>query len=80
MKKLRFVIFTLLIMLLLCSAARGSDDGAHTPHTNAKTSCNAGGFAICFAAQNRSSTTFSGGTSSRDGLCMYIFMYLNEEA
>ena len=82
MKKLRFVIFVMLIMLLLCSAARAvrSAPEARVACANAKTSCTAGGFPICIGAQNRSSTTFSGGTSSSAGLCMNIFMYLNEEA
>lgn len=81
MKKLRFVIFVMLIMLLLCSAARAVRSvPTARACANAKTSCTAGGFCICIGAQNRSSTTFSGGTSSSAGLCIYIFMYLNEEA
>ena len=81
MKQLRFVILIMLIMLLLCTArAVGTDRTARAGRTNAKTSCTAGGFPICIGAQNRSSTTFSGGTSSSAGLCMNIFMYLNEEA
>ena len=81
MKKLRFVIFVMLIMLLLCSAARAVRPAPEAlPGQIQKTSCTAGGFCICIGAQNRSSTTFSGGTSSSAGLCMNIFMYLNEEA
>ena len=81
MKKLRFVIFVMLIMLLLCSAARAVRPAPEAlPGQIQKTSCTAGGFPICIDAQNRSSTTFSGGTSSSAGLCIYIFMYLNEEA
>lgn len=81
MKKLRFVIFVMLIMLMLCSAARAV---RLTPAAQAaqmqKPPAQQEVFAVCMDAQNRSSTTFSGGTSSRAGLCMNIFMYLNEEA
>lgn len=83
MKKLRFVIFVMLIMLLLCSAARAvraAPAAWPVQMQKPQTSCTAGGFCICIGAQNRSSTTFSGGTSSSAGLCIYIFMYLNEEA
>ena len=78
MKKLRFVIFVMLIMLLLCSAARAVRSVAvqmQKPPAAQEVFPYAG-----MDAQNRSSTTFSGGTSSSAGLCMNIFMYLNEEA
>lgn len=83
MKKLRFVIFVMLIMLLLCSAARAVRPAPEAlPGQIQKTSCTAGGFPYVsiIDAQNRSSTTFSGGTSSSAGLCIYIFIYLNDEA
>ena len=80
MKQLRFVILIMLIMLLLCPAARAAQTPGCKHRTNGKTSCIAGGFLVCIYLQNRSSTTFSGGTSSREGLCMNIFMYLNDEA
>ena len=81
MKQLRFVILIMLIMLLLITSLMAVV-GAFlmTSVTNGKTSCIAGGFLVCIYLQNRSSTTFSGGTSSREGLCMNIFMYLNDEA
>ena len=82
MKKLRFVIFVMLIMLLLCSAARAVRPAPEAlavqmqkPPAAQEVFPYAG-----MDAQNRSSTTFSGGTSSSAGLCMNIFMYLNEEA
>lgn len=81
MKQLRFVILIMLIMLLLCPAARAAQTpGSANTEQMGKTSCIAGGFLVCIYLQNRSSTTFSGGTSSREGLCMNIFMYLNDEA
>lgn len=81
MKKLRFVIFVMLIMLLLCSAARAvRSEPAAWPVQMQKPPAAQEVFPICMDAQNRSSTTFSGGTSSSAGLCMNIFMYLNEEA
>lgn len=81
MKKLRFVIFVMLIMLLLCSAARAvrAAPAARAVQMQ-KPPAQQEVFCICIGAQNRSSTTFSGGTSSSAGLCIYIFMYLNEEA
>ena len=83
MKKLRFVIFVMLIMLLLCSAARAVRSAPEArvavqmqkPPAAQEVFPSAG-----MDAQTRSSTTFSGGTSSSAGLCMNIFMYLNEEA
>ncbi len=81
MKKLRFVIFVILIMLLLCSAARAVRSvSVAQPVQMQKPPAVQEAFPICIDAQNRSSTTFSGGTSSSAGLCIYIFMYLNEEA
>lgn len=82
MKKLRFVIFVMLIMLLLCSAARAVRVApAAWPVQMQKPPAQQEVFAyVSVLSQNRSSTTFSGGTSSRAGLCIYIFMYLNEEA
>ena len=77
MKQLRFVILIMLIMLLLCPAARAAQaqQMRKPPAVQEVFS-----YASVFGIQNRSSTTFSGGTSSRDGLCRYIFMYLNDEA
>lgn len=84
MKKLRFVIFVMLIMLLLCSAARAvvwSAPEARVAVQMQKPPAAQEVFPYAgMDAQNRSSTTFSGGTSSSAGLCMNIFMYLNEEA
>lgn len=85
MKKLRFVIFVMLIMLLLCSAARAvrSAPEARAAQAQQMQKPPAAQEVFPYAgmdAQNRSSTTFSGGTSSSAGLCMNIFMYLNEEA
>lgn len=82
MKKLRFVIFVMLIMLLLCSAARAvrSAPEARVAVQMQKPPAAQEVFYAGMDAQNRSSTTFSGGTSSSAGLCMNIFMYLNEEA
>lgn len=85
MKKLRFVIFVMLIMLLLCSAARAIRPAPEAlPGQIQKPPAQQEVFHIPYVsmidAQNRSSTTFSGGTSSSAGLCIYIFMYLNEEA
>ena len=76
MKQLRFVILIMLIMLLLCPAARAAQaQQMQKPPAAQEVFPYAG-----MDAQNRSSTTFSGGTSSREGLCMNIFMYLNDEA
>ena len=82
MKKLRFVIFVMLIMLLLCSAARAVRAApAAWPVQMQKPPAAQEVFPYAgMDAQNRSSTTFSGGTSSSAGLCMNIFMYLNDEA
>ncbi len=85
MKKLRFVIFVMLIMLLLCSAARAVRPAPEAlPGQIQKPPAQQEVFHMyrlsMLRAQNRSSTTFSGGTSSSAGLCIYIFMYLNEEA
>lgn len=82
MKKLRFVIFVMLIMLLLCSAARAvrSVPTARAVQMQKPPAAQEVFPYAGMDAQNRSSTTFSGGTSSRAGLCMNIFMYLNEEA
>ena len=81
MKKLRFVIFVMLIMLLLCSAARAVRSEARVAVQMQKPPAAQEVFPYAgMDAQNRSSTTFSGGTSSSAGLCMNIFMYLNEEA
>ena len=83
MKQLRFVILIMLSMLLLCPAARA----ARTPGSARAQQMRKPpavqevfSYASVFRIQNRSSTTFLGGTSSRDGLCRYIFMYLNDEA
>lgn len=51
MKQLRFVILIMLIMLLLCPAARAAQmPGSAQGATNGKTSCTAGGFPICIDA------------------------------
>lgn len=82
MKKLRFVIFVMLIMLLLCSATRAvrSVPAARAVQMQKPPAAQEVFPYVDMDAQNRSSTTFSGGTSSSAGLCMNIFMYLNEDA
>lgn len=83
MKQLRFVILIMLIMLLLCPAARAAQTpGSARTQQMGKPPAQQEVFsyASVFSIQNRSSTTFSGGTSSSEGLCRYIFMYLNDEA
>ena len=83
MKKLRFVIFGMLIMLLLRSAARA---GRAAPEARVAVQMQkppAAQEVFPYAgmdAQNRSSPTFSGGTSSSAGLWMIIVMFLNGEA
>ena len=74
---------TMLIMLLLCSAARAVRSAPEARVAVQMQKPPAAQEVFPYAgmdAQNRSSTTFSGGTSSSAGLCMNIFMYLNEEA
>lgn len=83
MKQLRFVILIMLIMLLLCPAARAVRSAPEARVAVQIQKPPAAQEVFPYAgmdAQNRSSTTFSGGTSSSAGLCMNIFMYLNEEA
>lgn len=81
MKQLRFVILIMLIMLLLCPAARAAQaPGSAQAQQMGKPPAVQEVFSYMSCIQNRSSTTFSGGTSSREGLCMNIFMYLNDEA
>ena len=90
MKKLRFVIFVMLIMgyapdraafvAIALRAVRSAPEARVAVQMQKPPAAQEVFPYAGMDAQNRSSTTFSGGTSSSAGLCMNIFMYLNEEA
>ena len=69
----------ILIMLLCCVQARVRPGRRHCPLVKPPAQQEVFHMYRLSDAQNRSSTTF-GGTSSSAGLCMNIFIYLNEEA